>query len=130
MKILVIDDDPATTDLLKLTLQSTTAFILTSNSAREGIALAQKRKPDIILMDLMMEDMFGWEACKEIRAFSTTPILMISAVDSPEMIVKALDSGADDYIIKPVNSDILVAHINKALRRNYIGRGMILVPNN
>jgi DNA-binding response OmpR family regulator len=124
MKILVIDDDLATTDLLKLILQSNTASILTANSAMEGIELVRKKKPDIILLDLMMVDMDGWEACKAIRQFSNTPIMILSALDNPGLVARALDAGADDYMVKPVNTTILIARINKALRRNYITLGL------
>ena len=118
MKILVIDDDLATTDLLKLILQSTTTSILAANSAIEGIDLAKKKKPDIILLDLMLVDMDGWDVCKAIRQFSAAPIMILSALDNPVLVAKSLDAGADDYIIKPVNTTILIAHINKALRRS------------
>ena len=124
MKILVIDDDLATTDLLKLILQSTTTSIITANSALEGIELVKKKKPDIILLDLMMVDMDGWETCKVIREFSSTPIMILSALDTPGMVARALDAGADDYMVKPVNTTILIARINKALRRNYITLGL------
>lgn len=130
MKILVIDDDPATTDLLRLILQSTTSFILTTNSPREGIELARKKKPDIIMMDLMMGEMDGWDVCKEIRKFSNTPIMIISAVDVPGVVARALDAGADDYLIKPINNEILIAHINKVVRRNVQAGGLIQLAVN
>ena len=117
MRILVIDDDPAMTDLLKLLLQPTQAHILTANSGREGLELARKHKPDIVLLDLMMPEMDGWEVCKAIRGFSNMPILVLSALDSPGTVAAALDAGADDYLIKPVPSGVLLAHINNLMRR-------------
>jgi two-component system KDP operon response regulator KdpE len=125
MKILVIDDDPATTDVIKLILQTTTSFIMTTNSPKEGIEITWKKNPDIILMDLMMDEMDGWDVCREIRKFSTIPIMIISAVDSPGLIARVLDAGADDYIVKPINNEILVAHINKVVRRNLLPGGLV-----
>ena len=118
MKILVIDDDPAMTDLLKLLLVPAAAEILTANSGPEGIRLANEVKPDVITLDLMMPDINGWQVCKAIRLVSTIPILILSALDSPGLVAAALDAGADDYLIKPVPSSVLLAHINKLVRRN------------
>jgi DNA-binding response OmpR family regulator len=117
MKILVIDDDPAMTELLKLILQSTTAEVETANSGNEGIHKSKLVDPDVIILDLMMPEMDGWKICQTIREFSNVPILILSALDSPGMVARALDAGADDYLIKPVPSGVLVAHLNTLLRR-------------
>ena len=117
MKILVIDDDPAMTELTRLLLLQFSADIFTVNSGIEGINVTKASNPDIILLDLMMPEMNGWDVCKRIREFSNVPILILSALDSPQFIAEALDAGADDYIIKPVGSNILIAHINKLIRR-------------
>ena len=117
MKILVIDDDPAMTDLMKLVLEPMQAEIHIANSAQEGIVLARRYSPDVILLDLMMPDMSGWEVCGEIRSFSATPILILSALDNPGLIAEALNAGADDFLIKPVANSILLAHIQKLMRR-------------
>jgi len=118
MKILVIDDDPAMTDLLTLLLAPTSAVVLTANSGPEGVRMTQAEKPDILILDLMMPDMNGWQVCNAVRAFSQVPILILSALDSPGLVAAALDAGADDYLIKPVPSSVLVAHINKLVRRS------------
>ncbi len=120
MNILVIDDDPAMTDLLMLLLQPTNSTIVAAHTGRDGIAITRESKPDVVLLDLMMPEMDGWQVCKEIRAFSTVPILILSAMDNPGMIATALDAGADDYLIKPVPSGVLVAHINKLVRRKQL----------
>jgi two-component system KDP operon response regulator KdpE len=73
--------------------------------------------PDVIILDLMMPDMDGYEVCAKIRDFSIVPILVLSALDMPGMVSKALDAGADDYLIKPVTSSILIAHLNNLVRR-------------
>ena len=120
MKILVIDDDPAMTDLLKLLLMPAAAEVITANSGPEGIRLANEDKPDVITLDLMMPDINGWQVCKPIRKVSSIPILILSALDSPGLVAAALDAGADDYLIKPVPSSVLLAHINKLVRRNNV----------
>ncbi len=120
MKILVIDDDPAMTDLLKLLLMPAAAEVITANSGPEGIRLANEDKPDVITLDLMMPDINGWQVCKAIRKVSSIPILILSALDSPGLVAAALDAGADDYLIKPVPSSVLLAHINKLVRRNNV----------
>jgi DNA-binding response OmpR family regulator len=120
MKILVIDDDPAMTELLSLVLSPTKAQIITSNSGEEGLRLASDNSPDIILLDLMMPNMDGWQVTENIRKFSSTPILILSVLDNPGLVAKALDKGADDYLVKPVPSGILIAHINNLTRRRVI----------
>ena len=84
MKVLVIDDDTAMTDLLKLLLEPAQATILTANSAHDGIALTKEESPDIIILDIMMPDMTGWELCSVLRTFTSAPILILSALDIPE----------------------------------------------
>jgi DNA-binding response OmpR family regulator len=118
MKILVIDDDPAMTDLLSVLLIPASAQVFTANSGPDGIRLVKEVGPDIVTLDLMMPDMNGWQVSKAIREFSKVPILILSALDSPGLVAAALDAGADDYLIKPVPSSVLVAHINKLVRRN------------
>ena len=120
MKILVIDDDPAMTELLSLVLAPTKAQIITSNSGEEGLRLVSDYSPDIILLDLMMPNMDGWQVTENIRKFSSAPILILSVLDNPGLVAKALDKGADDYLVKPVPSGILIAHINNLTRRRGI----------
>jgi DNA-binding response OmpR family regulator len=117
MKILVVDDDPAMTELLKLILQSETASVFTANSGLDGINIAKSTEPDVVILDLMMSEMDGWKFCEIIRETSTVPILILSALDSPGLVARALDAGADDYLIKPVPSGVLVAHLNTLMRR-------------
>ncbi|MEN4011040.1 MAG: response regulator transcription factor [Chloroflexota bacterium] len=118
MNILVIDDDPAMTELLAALLQTIPAKVIAVNSGQEGIDRAQQHRPDIVILDLMMPEMDGWQVCKKIREFSNVPILILSALDHPGMVATALDAGADDYLIKPVSSGMLIARINTLLRRS------------
>ncbi len=118
MKVLLIDDDPSTTDMLEIIMQAYPCTVLIANSGEDGLQLARNEKPDLILLDLMMLDMDGLDTCKALRKFTKTPILMLSALYTPAMVAKALDSGADDYLSKPVPSKVLFAHMNSLLRRS------------
>jgi DNA-binding response OmpR family regulator len=117
MKILVIDDDAAMTELLKLLLQPAASQVLTANTGIEGVELAKTSDPDVVILDLMMPEMDGWKVCELIRTFATIPILILSALDNPGMVARALDAGADDYLIKPVPSGVLIARLNMLVRR-------------
>ena len=116
-KILVIDDDSAVTDLLSLLLRSQGFDVTATNSSNEGLSLVREGQPDLVVLDLMMPEIDGWEICKAVRAFSDVPIIVLSALNDPSMIASVLDSGADDYLTKPTPSRVLVAHINRLLNR-------------
>lgn len=116
-KILAIDDDTALTDLLSTLLMTHGFEVVTANHGQNGIELAESANPDLIILDLMMPDQDGWKVCQSIRAFSKTPIIVLSALNDPGMVVSALDAGADDYLVKPVPSNVLIAHINTLTRR-------------
>ena len=116
-KVLVIDDDTAITDLLSMLLKISDFDPIVSNSGKEGIQLARDCAPDVVILDLMMPDVNGWDVCKAIRSFSSVPIVTLSAINDPEMIASILDAGADDFLVKPVPSGVLVAHLKKLTRR-------------
>lgn len=116
-KVLIIDDDTAITDLMAMLLRTHGFETVSCNKGDEGVQLAGAEHPHIILLDLMMPDMDGWQVCKAIRAFSNVPILVLSAVNDPRMVASVLDLGADDFLVKPVPSGVLVAHIRKMVRR-------------
>jgi two-component system KDP operon response regulator KdpE len=118
MKILVIDDDPAMTDIIRLMLEPTEAKVITAHSGDFGLEKLKTENPDIVLLDLMMSGMDGWQVCEKIRAISRVPIMILSVLDNPGLVARALDMGADDYLIKPVKSTTLIAHINNLTRRN------------
>lgn len=121
MKIIIIDDDPAITELLTLMLASEDTEIISANSSEEGIDLVRTENPDIVILDYMMPIMDGIQVCKSIRQFSNVPILVLSALNSPEMAVGALNAGADDYLVKPLTTNMLLAQVNKHARRNNRG---------
>jgi DNA-binding response OmpR family regulator len=119
-KVLVIDDDTAMTDLFKLTLGPKGFDVITANSAADGIAAIKQHHPDVVVLDLLMPGEDGWETCGSIRKFSNVPILVLSALSSPGLTTRLLDAGADDYLIKPVSTRMLIAQINKLCRRSNV----------
>jgi DNA-binding response OmpR family regulator len=118
IKLLVIDDDAAVTDLLTLLLKSQGFEVFATNNSTEGLAMIREVQPDLVILDLMMPEMDGWEVCRSVRQFSQVPIIILSALNDPSMIASVLDAGADDYLTKPTPSRVLVAHINRLTKRN------------
>ena len=116
-KILVIDDDLAITELMSMLLKTHGFEVFTTNTGVEGVKLAQEKLPNVVLLDLMMPDLDGWQVSKAIRLFSNVPILILSAINDPGMVASVLDAGADDFLVKPVPSSVLVAHIRKMVRQ-------------
>ncbi len=128
INVLAIDDDPAMTELLTLLLRTHGFNIQTANTGEEGVKLTRKESPDVIILDLMMPGMDGWQVCKQIRSFSTVPIVVFSALDSPGIVASALDAGADDYLVKPVPSGVLISHLNTLTRRTEMNNGNKFIP--
>ena len=116
-KIFVIDDDSAVTDLLSVLLNTQGFNVWATNSSSEGLTQIREKAPDLVILDLMMPEMDGWEVCKAVRAFSNVPIIVLSALNDPSMVASVLDAGADDYLTKPTPSRILVAHIKRLVDR-------------
>lgn len=117
IKIFVIDDDTAVTDLLSVLLNTQGFKVWATNSSSEGLTQIRENKPDLVILDLMMPEMDGWEVCKAVRAFSDVPIIVLSALNDPSMVASVLDAGADDYLTKPTPSRVLVAHIKRLVDR-------------
>lgn len=117
VSVLVIDDDPAMTDLLKIILSSYHMEVRAVNDGQSGLNCLNEHLPHLIILDLLMPELDGWKVCRSIKQTFQIPIIVLSAIDSPKMIADALDAGADDYLIKPVTSASLIAHINTLVRR-------------
>ena len=92
--------------------------------------MVEEKNPSVVLLDLMMPDLDGWQVSKAIRAFSNVPILILSAINDPAMVASILDSGADDFLVKPVPSSVLVAHIKKMVRQTGSLEKVSLKKNN
>lgn len=116
-KVLVVDDDKNICELLKLYLQKEGFEVYFAYDGSEAVTVAKEKFPDIIILDVMMPVINGWEACKLIRQFSDVPIIMLTALDTTENKVQGLNIGADDYIVKPFEPVEVIARINANLRR-------------
>lgn len=116
-RILVVDDDQAMTEMLRLVLEPNAFEVHEAHSGPEGIEATRQLNPEVVVLDLLMPGMDGWEVCKEIRSFSQVPILVLSAISKPGIIARALDEGADDYLLKPMPSSVLIAHLKRLARR-------------
>jgi DNA-binding response OmpR family regulator len=116
-KIFVIDDDSAVTDLLSVLLNTQGFQVWVTNSSSEGLTQIREKAPDLVILDLMMPEIDGWEVCKAVRTFSDVPIIVLSALNDPSMVASVLDAGADDYLTKPTPSRVLVAHIKRLVDR-------------
>lgn len=121
MNIILIDDEPDTHDVLSWYLESHGFKVHSAYSGADGLALMNQHNPDLIILDVFLPQLPGWEICERIRLFSDVPILMISAVaHHEEDVIHGLNIGADDYLTKPLRLDILRARINALLRRSSI----------
>lgn len=120
-KILVVDDDIDTLRLVGLMLQRQGYQIVAANNGHQALTMAQAEKPDIILLDVMMPDMDGYEVCRRLRANTTTatiPIIMFTAKSQVDDKVTGFEAGADDYLTKPTQPRELFAHIKAVLARS------------
>ncbi|RPJ55184.1 MAG: DNA-binding response regulator [Dehalococcoidia bacterium] len=115
--VLIIDDDKLLCEALQLMLGKMDFKVEIANDAISGLRKAYSFKPDAILLDVMMPNMDGWQTCQRFREMSDVPIIMLTALDSQDNVVKGLDLGADDYIVKPVIANELAARIRAVLRR-------------
>lgn len=114
--ILIIDDEAQMRKLLEITLQSNGYSVSQAASAREGLIIAASHPPDMILLDLGLPDENGHTVLQQLRAWYTSPVIILSVISNEEDIVQALDNGANDYLTKPFRTGELLARIRSALR--------------
>ncbi|MEG0258420.1 MAG: response regulator transcription factor [Lysinibacillus sp.] len=124
-KLLLIDDEPRMLELLSLYLMPQFECV-TCSSVKEGLAYLQTQHVDLVLLDIMMPEIDGWQACQEIKKFWQLPIIMLTAKSERSDIVKGLNLGADDYILKPFDEEELIARIHAVLRRGKIDDEVII----
>jgi two-component system response regulator VicR len=117
-KVLIIDDDDDLQLLLSNTLESRGYDVVTASSGPEGLRLFHQEQPDLVLLDVRMPEMDGWEVLERLRQLSTVPILMLTAIHGVPSRVRGLSHGADDYLVKPFHQDELAARIEALLRRS------------
>ena len=117
-KIVVIDDEASVQDVVRGYLERDGYLVYVAGNGAEGLALAEKMEPGLIVLDLMLPDVSGEEICSEIRSRSDVPILMLTAKSAEEERVGGLTLGADDYLTKPFSPRELVARVRAILRRS------------
>lgn len=117
-KILVIDDEETTVQLIAILLERRGYEVIKAFRADDGLRKAYRNQPDLVLLDIMMPDMDGWDVCKRLREMSDVPILFLTARGEVRDVVRGLEMGADDYIVKPYDNDELVARVKAHLRRS------------
>lgn len=130
-KILLVDDEQDILTFVSYNLKKEGFDVLTALSGKEAITIAQKEKPDLIVIDVMMPEMDGIETCHEIRAIDDlkdTLITFLSARSEDYSQVAGFDAGADDYISKPIKPRLLVSKIKAILRRKNVAQEAILEP--
>ncbi len=116
-KIVVIDDEESVRDVVRAYLEKDGFTVYVAANGRDGLALAERSKPDLIVLDLMLPDISGEEICEEVRSRSDVPIVMLTAKASEDERIGGLIAGADDYLVKPFSPRELVARVHAVLRR-------------
>jgi two-component system, OmpR family, KDP operon response regulator KdpE len=116
-RVLVVDDEPQILRALAINLRARGYDVRTAGSGSEALATAAVQPPEAVILDLVLPDRSGVEVCRELRAWSKAPILILSAVGEEGDKVAALDAGADDYVTKPFGVDELLARLRSVLRR-------------
>ncbi len=116
--VLIIDDEAPIRRLLQITLESNGYNVLQAGTGKEGTVMAATHPPDIILLDIGLPDDSGHNILKQLREWYNQPIIILSVQSSEEDIVKALDAGANDYLVKPFRTGELLARLRSALRKN------------
>ena len=117
-KVLVVDDDPNICDVLMMYLENEGYSVILSYDGEEALVKFNALKPDIVLLDVMLPSMDGWQVCREIRKTSSVPIIMLTAKGETFDKVLGLELGADDYVTKPFDAKEVMARIKAVLRRS------------
>lgn len=115
--MLIVDDDEGTLRVLEMLFTRRGFEVIKAQSAEEGLRRAYRFQPDVVLLDIHMPNMDGWEMCMRLREMSDVPILFLSADVHTDNVVRGLEIGADDFIPKPWDSDEIVARVRAHLRR-------------
>ena len=116
-KILVVDDDLNICELLKLYLENDGYVVYTANDGKRAVGMFKNKTPDLVLLDIMLPKMDGWQVCREIRKTSSVPIIMLTAKGETFDKVLGLELGADDYVVKPFDTKEVMARVKAVLRR-------------
>lgn len=117
-KILIVDDDPNICELLRLYLEKNGFDTRVAGDGAMAVRLAESYKPDLVLLDIMLPELDGWQVCREIRKTSDMPIIMLTAKSETFDKILGLELGADDYVVKPFDTKEVIARIKAVLRRS------------
>jgi len=117
IEVLLVDDDVELSMMLRTLLRGQDIQIRAVTSGEDGVRSCADSPPDVVILDLLMPGMDGWQVCERIRSFSDVPILILSALGAPGSVARALDAGADDYLIKPVHASLLATRLRTLVRR-------------
>jgi len=115
--LLIIDDEPEFIRMLRIPLEGAGYRVLVALDGETGLRMLETERPDLVILDIMMPGMDGWEVCRRIRQISTVPILMLTAKGMTTDVIRGLELGADDYVAKPYEINVLLARIRALLRR-------------
>src|SRR5437899_4711806 len=118
-RVLVVDDIPANVKLLEARLSAEYFDVLTAVNGADALAICERAECDVVLLDVMMPDMDGFEVCRRLKSGLTThhiPVVMVTALDQPSDRVRGLDAGADDFLTKPVSDIALIARVRSLTR--------------
>lgn len=115
--VLIVDDDPHIREVLRYALEKEGLAVIEAGNGRDGLEMAKRLQPDILILDVMMPEMSGLDACRELRKTQATPILFLSSRDSELDRVIGLELGGDDYVVKPFSPRELIARVKVMLRR-------------
>ncbi len=137
--ILVVDDDPAQVKVIEMALREANYDPVTATNGEEALKTFARYQPDLVVLDVMMPGMDGWETCYRIRQISTVPIIFLTGRQTTDDKVSGFKLGADDYLVKPFLPDELLARVESVLRRTYrarqplsqllrVGAGVIVNP--
>lgn len=116
-RILIVDDDPELRETVTIVLHTQNYEVQTAATGKDGLAQVAELSPDLMVLDVVLPDMEGFEVVRELRRMSNVPVLMLTGRSASSDIVSGLDSGADDYLVKPFKSDELLARVRALLRR-------------
>ncbi len=116
-QILIVDDEPRFVRLIEANLETEGYQVLKASTGKEAVEATVANKPDLVLLDVMMPEMDGFQACARIREFSNVPIIMLTARGEEDQRIKGLNLGADDYIVKPFSAGEMLARVRSVLRR-------------
>ena len=122
-RVLVVDDVPANVKLMEARLSAEYFDVVTALSGQEALAVCERAECDIVLLDVMMPDMDGFEVCRRLKANPSThhlPVIMVTALDQASDRVKGLEAGADDFLTKPVSDIALIARVRSLVRLKMI----------